>query len=82
MYAGRSRKSRSRKAGCGITLADGRTTNTGLPIKGVEIPEGWRTSCVCVCMCEAGSAATYMYTTECDRHLGVSFQVLIYSKML
>lgn len=45
----------------------------GLTIKRIEIPDGWRTSCVSVYVCEAGSASTYMYTTECDRHLGVSF---------
>lgn len=33
-------------------------------------------SCVCVYMCEAGSASTYMYTTECDRHLGITFRCL------
>lgn len=26
-----------------------------------------------VFVCEAGSASTYMYTTECDRHLGIFF---------
>lgn len=45
----------------------------GLPIKGVEVTEGWRTLCVSVYIYEAGSATICMYMAKCDRHLEISF---------
>lgn len=43
----------------------------GLPSKGVEVLEEWRTLCACVCAFEAGSVSTYVYTS--NSYLGISF---------